>query len=169
MKTQKICMVGAFSSGKTSLVNRFVSSIFNEKYHTTIGVKIAKKVVETEADPVKLMIWDMEGVDAFTELNTSYLRGAHGILLVMDGTRSATLEASMSLKALIDTTLGKVPIVTLINKADLEPEWQVTEADISKLEQQGWSPLKTSAKTGAHVEYAFECLLSKMLSSQEAK
>jgi small GTP-binding protein len=167
MKTQKICMVGAFSSGKTSLVNRFVSSIFNEKYHTTIGVKISKKVIETEADPVKLMIWDMEGVDAFTKLNTSYLRGAHGILLVIDGTRSATLEASMSLKALIDTTLGNIPMVTLINKADLEPEWQITDFEIERLEQQGWSPLKTSAKTGDHVEYAFESLLKKMLASSE--
>jgi small GTP-binding protein len=167
MKTQKICMVGAFSSGKTSLVNRFVSSIFNEKYHTTIGVKIAKKVIETEAEPIKLMIWDMEGVDAFTKLNTSYLRGAHGILLVIDGTRSATLEASISLKALVDTTLGKVPVVTLINKADLEPEWQISESDINNLEQQGWSPLKTSAKTGAHVEHAFESLLKKMIKSQE--
>jgi len=40
---KKICMIGAFATGKTSLVSQFVHSIFSDKYHTTVGVKIDKK------------------------------------------------------------------------------------------------------------------------------
>ena len=43
---KKICMIGAFSVGKTSLVKRFVESVFSEAYLTTVGVKIDKKTVE---------------------------------------------------------------------------------------------------------------------------
>ena len=35
--------IGSFAVGKTSLVARFVHSIFSEKYHTTVGVKIDRK------------------------------------------------------------------------------------------------------------------------------
>jgi len=40
---KKVCMLGAYSVGKTSLVSQYVNSIFSEKYTTTIGVKIDKK------------------------------------------------------------------------------------------------------------------------------
>ena len=43
---KKICMMGAPGVGKTSLVRRFVDSVFSEKYLSTIGVKIDKKSVE---------------------------------------------------------------------------------------------------------------------------
>jgi GTPase SAR1 family protein len=43
MVQKKICMLGAFAVGKTSLVTRFVDSSFSEKYHTTMGVRIEKK------------------------------------------------------------------------------------------------------------------------------
>src|SRR5918996_1126978 len=37
MLQKKICMLGAFAVGKTSLVARYVKSIFSEKYLTTVG------------------------------------------------------------------------------------------------------------------------------------
>ena len=35
MSKFKVCMLGAFAVGKTSLVQRYVHSIFSEKYQTT--------------------------------------------------------------------------------------------------------------------------------------
>ncbi|MFT4714557.1 MAG: GTPase SAR1 family protein [Candidatus Azotimanducaceae bacterium] len=40
MIQKKICSLGSFSIGKASFVERFVESIFDEKYLTTMGVKI---------------------------------------------------------------------------------------------------------------------------------
>ena len=84
---KKICLIGAFAVGKTSLVRRFVHSIFSEKYHTTVGVMIDKKQVNVNGLPVDLIIWDLHGEDDFQSVRMSYLRGASGCFYVADGTR----------------------------------------------------------------------------------
>ena len=43
MIQKKICMLGSFGVGKTSLVARFVHGIFSAKYLSTVGVKIDKR------------------------------------------------------------------------------------------------------------------------------
>jgi GTPase SAR1 family protein len=60
---KKICMLGGFSVGKTSLVKRFVESVFSEAYLTTVGVKIDKKAVDLGDRAVNLILWDVAGED----------------------------------------------------------------------------------------------------------
>jgi len=62
---KKICMLGSFSVGKTSLVSRFVSTVFSDKYLTTVGVKIDKKALTVGGEDVTLMLWDIYGEDDF--------------------------------------------------------------------------------------------------------
>ena len=81
MIQKKICLLGGFGVGKTSLVAQFVHSLFSDKYLTTIGVKIEKKSVPVDETQVELVIWDIYGHDDFQKLRTSYLRGASGYLL----------------------------------------------------------------------------------------
>ena len=90
MLQKKICMLGSFSVGKTSLVRRFVESIFSDAYQTSIGVKIEKKVVRAGNEEVTLVLWDIHGEDVYQKIRMSYLRGMSGYLLVADGTRRQT-------------------------------------------------------------------------------
>ena len=78
MIQKKICMLGSFAVGKTSLVARFVRSIYSEKYHTTVGVKIDKKQVQFDGKSMNLILWDLYGEDEFQKVHMSYLRGASG-------------------------------------------------------------------------------------------
>ena len=163
MIQKKICMLGAFAVGKTSLVSRFVYSIFSDKYHTTLGVKISKKQVTVGGRDVKLMLWDLAGEDEFQELRTSYLRGASGYLLVADGTRPATLETALSLQEKASATVGGVPFVVVLNKSDLAEQWLLDDAAVEDLVRRGWEVIRTSAKTGAGVEETFIALSEQML------
>lgn len=158
-------MVGAFAVGKTSLVKQFVQSIFDEKYHTTIGVKIDKKTIIIDDKTIQLMIWDIEGVDIFTDLKPSYLRGASGIVLVVDGTRKKSLDAAKQIKELISETLGNVPIILIINKSDLIESWQFTEQDTEFLGVGDENTFITSAKIDRKVENAFEKIAELMTRS----
>ena len=162
MLQKKICMLGGFGVGKTSLVSRFVTSVFSDTYLTTIGVKIDKKSIAVDSHEMTLMLWDIYGQDEFQTVRDSYLRGASGYLLVADGTRHATLETAAALQQKAESVIGRVPFLLLLNKADLIREWQVDEQALVKLVDRGWSVVKTSAKTGDGVEGAFTMLASRM-------
>jgi len=160
---RKICMVGAFAVGKTSMVRRFVESIFSEQYLSTVKVTIEKKTIRRGEDEFVLMLWDMAGEDAFQSLQMSYLAGAAGYLLVADGTRRATLEKALELQGRVQQTIGSTPFVAAINKNDLAADWEVTEEMEQGLRGRGWTVFRTSAKTGEGVEEAFQALNLAML------
>ena len=152
-------MLGGFSVGKTSLVKRYVQSIFSETYLTTVGVKIDKKTVDLSDRIVNLILWDLAGEDDISSLRMSYLRGAAGYVLVADGTRRSTLEVALSLRQRVEADFGPLPFVLLLNKNDLEEQWAIRDAELDGPARQtagGCAP--TSARTGEGVEDAFKDL-----------
>ena len=162
MIQKKICMLGSFAVGKTSLVRRFVESIYSDKYHTTVGVKVDKKVVAIGEDQVTLLLWDIEGAETEYDLRTSYLRGAAGYLLVADGTRADTLDKAVALQSRAEETIGAVPFLLLLNKSDLIATWNLDRHQLEALKQRDWEVMDTSAKTGSGVEEAFLILAQKV-------
>ncbi|MDP8965802.1 MAG: GTP-binding protein [Cyanobacteriota bacterium] len=163
MIQKKVCMVGAFATGKTSLVARFVKSIYSESYQSTVGVKIDKKSLNLEDREVNLLLWDVQGEDDFQKLRLSYLRGLSGYLLVVDGTRRATLEKAFSLQQIIEETVGTAPFIVILNKSDLRDEWELDSAAMEEISKRGWIVIQGSAKTGLGVEEAFLNLAKKMV------
>ncbi|MDQ6654347.1 MAG: GTP-binding protein [Verrucomicrobiota bacterium] len=162
MIQKKVCLLGTSGVGKTSLIAQFVNSMFSEKYLTTVGVKIDKKTVKVGDTEVMLMLWDLAGDDDFQRLQTSYLRGTSGFLLVADGTRAVTLDQVLELKQRVAASMGDAPFILALNKADLAPQWEVDDARIDGLTNDGWHVIKTSAKAGEHVEDAFAELARRM-------
>ncbi|PWQ98436.1 Rab family GTPase [Leucothrix arctica] len=165
MLQKKICMLGAFSVGKSSLVTRYVESIFGDKYHTTVGVKISKKELTVEEQEVKLIIWDLAGQDDLTRLRTSYLRGTSGYILVCDGTRPFSLKVALNMHKEAREYSGDISFVLIINKFDLQSstDWELDQEQLSALEASGIEVLYTSAKTGDGVDEVFQKLTKKML------
>jgi len=163
MLQKKICMLGAFATGKTSLVVQFVHSIFTDKYYTTIGVKIDKKELTIGTQDVNLVLWDLAGEDEFLQVHMSYLRGSSGYLLVADGTRPATLDTARSLQKRVEAAIGHVPFVLMLNKSDLTAGWEVGEEALADLREKGWDIIITSARSGLGVEEAFVTLVKKIL------
>jgi len=152
---KKICMLGAFSVGKTTLVKRFVDSVFAENYLTTVGVKIDKKVVNLPDQTVNLILWDMAGEDDVATVRMSYLRGMAGYIVVADGTRPSTLDVASSLHERVVADHGLLPFTLLINKHDLLDRWAIADHELESLRQRGWSVRTTSARSGEGVEDAF--------------
>lgn len=168
MIQKKICMVGAFGVGKTSLVARYVRSIFSEKYQTTVGVKIDKKQIVINGQDVTLMLWDLAGEDALTALKPAHLRGSAGYLLVVDGTRRSTLHVAMDLQNRADEATGGAPFLLVVNKADVRDRWEVTNGDIQAVAARGWIVIEASARNGDRVEAMFTDLATRMLRKENA-
>lgn len=154
--TSKVCIVGDFAVGKTSVVERFVRNQFSEKYLTTIGVKIDTKELEFGRLGVlqKLVIWDVAGSDRFGDAEFAYLRGANGYIFVADGTRSVTLDSIETIRTQIEDHYGPAPSAVFVNKKDLVADWCVSEGRLEKLGASFDRVYRTSAKTGDDVEHA---------------
>lgn len=160
---KKICVVGEFSVGKTSLVSRYVHSLFSDKYLTTIGVKINKKQCLVGDSQVNLVIWDIAGESPLRTLKPAQILGASGFILVADGTRPDTLDLAIALQRRVIEILGPVPFIFSLNKADLVDEWQVNTDFIERLTQKGWDVRLSSAKTGQGVEEIFFDLAQRLI------
>lgn len=160
MLFHKICIVGAFGVGKTSVVRRYVNSIYDDRYLTTVGVRVDQKELKADGQNVTLVIWDIAGEDEITRLSMQHLRGMSGYFLVVDGCRSDTFETAVRLRSEIDRVYPGVPFVVLLNKSDLRDQWEI---DGGRIRELGWDALETSAKSGDGVELAFERLAVRLL------
>lgn len=157
MIRKKILLLGDFSVGKTSLVRRYVDGAFDDKYLTTIGVKISKKLCTIEGVECELLIWDVEGSTPSKKISLGYYRGASGAIFVTDVTRKETLE---TLDAHKDVFLSENPnacYVTAYNKADMLNE--IARENIVLDDD----TFLTSAKDDENVETLFKQLTAKML------
>lgn len=157
---KKIVLIGAFGVGKTSLVRRFVSNEFSESYISTIGVRVEKRVLELDDVNMELMVWDVAGEDEFSRLQAGYLRGASGVLLIADATRSWTLIKAQELKNEHEKLTGSAPWHCIINKSDLDTDGQL-EAALAGTDFTDAPRL--SAKTGDGVEQAFELMARQIM------
>lgn len=156
---KKVCLLGDFGVGKTSLVGRFVNNEFSDKYLTTVGVKMDTKLIAVNDElSVKLIIWDIAGENSLKKISQTYLRGAAGFLLVLDGTRINTLDSALDMKHGIRELLGEIPFVILLNKTDLTTQWELKATHIERLNAPQEQIFFTSAKSGEQVEEAFSAL-----------
>jgi len=163
MIRRKICLLGSFAVGKTSLAARFLDRPFQGRYLTTIGVRVDRLLLEIHGRQMMLMIWDLAGEDRFQKVENAYLRGSAGYLLVVDGTRRATLDQALQLHARARAQLGPVPFSLLLNKSDLEPQWDLDPSALAGPQSEGWRIERTSALTGAGVEPALRSLAADLL------
>lgn len=166
--SKKVCMLGDFAVGKTSLVRRFVYDRFDDSYISTIGVKVSRKpVMVASGDRVvdlTMILWDLAGSEEFDQMRSAYLRGAAGALLVYDLTRSETLASVAAYAAQIRQVNPRAALVVVANKADLMAARNGGELNGGLLagreaaDNLGASLLAASALTGANVEEAFHRL-----------
>lgn len=161
--SKKVCLLGDYAVGKTSLVRRFVYNLFDDKYLSTIGVKVSRKVIvlprNDDLVELTLMLWDLAGSEEYDTVRASYLRGAAGAIIVCDLTRPASLENVPCYATELHRVSPGARVVIAANKEDLRDQCQVTEQQIA--EQAAalhTAHYLTSARTGANVEAVFRHL-----------
>ncbi len=167
----KLCLVGAGSVGKSSLIRRFVMNEFDDQYLMTVGTKVSKKEMDLP-DPrgdgtvhVDLMVWDIMGQRGFRELlQEAYFQGAQGVLAVGDLTRPDSFDDLYVWVDNIDRLSGPLPMVLVANKADLPEASRFADVEIARVANSFQCEyVKASAKTGANVEEAFRRLATEVL------
>ena len=161
--SKKVCLLGDFAVGKTSLVRRFVYNRFDDKYVSTIGVKVSRKVVAVpirdQVTELVMMLWDLAGSEEFDSVRQSYLRGTSGAVVVCDLTRPDTLESLRTYARDLRSVSPNAKLVIAANKKDVADNCCITEEQLEGIAVELGGPYYlTSAKVGDEVEAVFRCL-----------
>lgn len=171
----KICLIGEAAVGKTSMIRRFVHDEFDDKYITTLGAKVSKKVIDYDLShkdlhiDMDMTIWDIMGEKGFRDLvKEAFFIGTRGVLAVCDITRYDTLKELDDWIQSVFRVVGNIPVIYAVNKVDLKDEVLLMYGD-TELEQStrafDASYLYTSAKTGENVEEIFRKLGQMIIDS----
>jgi small GTP-binding protein len=175
--SKKVCLLGDFAVGKTSLVRRFVYDLFDDKYTSTIGVKVSRKTVAVHRDDelveLNMMLWDLAGREEFDRVRTSYLRGASGAVLVCDLTRPETVDSLRPYVQELQAVSPEAYLIVAANKVDLIEPYRAGSRGALALEgvqaaatSLGAPHHLTSAKTGDEVEALFRHLGRRLLGQE---
>ncbi|MCK5039300.1 MAG: GTP-binding protein [Thermoplasmata archaeon] len=169
---RKVLMLGDGAVGKTSLIHKYVMDKFDDKYITTIGTKITKKVLELEHGEdrvdLTLMIWDILGQKGYTSIQTTSYKGGEGALMICDLTRKETLAGLEEYWIPeVQKVKADIPFIFVGNKADLVDQRQITNEDMEALASKyNTTYFLSSAKTGENVESMFIALGESVIAAE---
>ena len=149
----KICSVGSYQVGKTSLIRRYAEGKFELDYIPTIGVDITTKLISVNQQPVKLLLMDTAGQEIFGKIRPTYYEGALGCLIVYDITRRGTFEElDRWIKEFRSVTGDKTSIIIIGNKIDLENQREIDKEEGAEFaDKKGLPFYECSAKLGGAV------------------
>jgi len=149
---------------------RFTDDSFDDHIQSTIGVDFKVKHVEVNGKRVKLTVWDTAGQERFRTLTSSYYRGAQGVVMVYDVTRTDSfenLEQWLKEVKMYTPNNGEGVVKLLVgNKIDLERKVPREQAE-SWARSQGMLFLEVSAKTKTGIKQCFMEVVHKILEDPE--
>ncbi len=137
----KVSLIGDESTGKTSLILRYIKDTFTEEYLTTLGADFVERTYMSgelpqlsASDELTIVFWDMAGQSHFKSIATIYCEGSSGMIIVFDINERASFDGLPEWVKYARQTCPTADILIVANKTDLE--WAVTEQDIKKMEKQ---------------------------------
>jgi len=162
----KLCIFGDNFLGKTTLVNRYFTKVFDESIKMTIGADFYVKDLEIDGKNVVIRIWDFGGEQRFKVLLPSFAKGADGGIFVFDITRYTSLKNIDDWLSIFEKNVRReIPIIMVGVLLDLQDKRSVETEDAVELSEkynlQGY--FECSPKIGVNVEEIFEFITRKMM------
>ena len=166
----KIILIGNVSTGKTSIMDRFVNNMFNEKCRATIGPSFSHKIIKKNGVIFRLQFWDIPGQDRTPSLTSIFCRDSQGIVFCCEVNDQKSLNDILIWKKSLESfkDINEVPVILLENKCDLlgnnEEKYNENIDETIKFAENNDidKVFRTSAKTGYNIGTAISFLIDEI-------
>ena len=171
----KIITIGDVSTGKTSILRRYINNTFDQNTQATIMPDFSYKVVKINGANYRIQFWDLPGQDRNPVITSVFCQDANGVIFCCDAndnkSRQNIINWKNSLNNMIDSE--KIPKILLENKCDLLGKDKYNEgfeelkqfANDNKINE----CYRTSALDGHNVEKAITFLINEIVKNFDEK
>ena len=171
----KVILLGNVSSGKTSIVDRYIKNIFQEKKRATISPNFDYKLIKKNNIIYRVHFWDIPGQDRSPQITSVFCRDAQGFIFCCDAlvkkSREDIITWKNSLENILD--LSDIPLIILENKCDLlgkeENDYNKGVEELKKFSDENnfLGAFRTSALNGYNIENGINFLVDEIINKIE--
>lgn len=169
----KIILVGEAATGKTHLVQRYITGTLPKAPSATVGAERATRTVPlATGGTVKAQIWDTGGLERYRVIMAPHLCGAVGALLVYDVTKRATFHSCVywmdELRARADLDCVIMLVGNKVDMVEKDPATRQVPFDLASefARENQLIFAEASAVTSHNVKHIFECLLQEIYNNE---
>ena len=164
--------------GKTALKVRFTDNYFKKDLKSTLGVDFGAKEIKGEymstdilftgvyRFTAKMNVWDAAGQSVYDKIRSIYYRDAKGAILTYDVNNPVTFKNLDRWVKELEENCGKVPVLLVGNKLDLERK-VTREEGVEYAMKHKFMFMESSAKNGEGVEEMFQKLAVEIFKVEE--
>ena len=129
--SNKICVIGNASVGKTSLINQYTRHEFSSTEKATVGANFVPFRYVKETETINIAIWDTAGQEKYRSMVAMYYRGSVGAMIIYDITNKESFTDVSNWLEELRRSEPSVVCILVGNKTDSEHAREVTEEEAS--------------------------------------
>ena len=153
----KIVLVGNSGVGKTCIVRKATTGLFDSESETTLGASYTGKTVQVGEEEIKLQIWDTAGQEKYRSMAPMYYREAHLALIIYSVIDEDSFQSiDFWIKSLQEHGDSNMHFFIVANKIDIPNRIISTEDGKEKASIFGAKYCEVSALTGAGINDLFD-------------
>jgi Ras-related protein Rab-2A len=174
----KVILIGDTTVGKTAIKVRFTDNYFKKDLKSTLGVDFGSKEIKGEymstdilfsgvyRFTAKMNVWDAAGQSVYDKIRSIYYRDAKGAILAYDVANIVTFKNLDKWIQELEENCGKVPVLLVGNKTDLERTVS-REEGLEFAMDHNFMFMESSAKNGEGIEEMFQKLAVEIFRVEE--
>ena len=166
----KIIIVGDLSTGKTSILNRYINQKFEPKNRTTIAPEFSYKIIKSKDVIFRIQFWDIPGQNKNPELTGVFCRDTQGIIFTTEVKKPNALENLKKWQESLNkfNDINNIPKILVENKCDLLGDEKHYNDEFEKIkkfshENNYLGCFRTSALNGYNVDNAINFLIDEII------